>query len=257
MSISKLILVLILVSFLPISGFSQQKDTTQKVIIFSGTLGITNNGFSIIPTFSLNSPASIIQLSWRKNKFSIDPDMRLSPDARKGGMLFWFRYHAIEKKKFSLRVGVHPAFSFQLKKITENGVTSEITQLLRFFAWEFTPNYQISKHLGVGLYYLQGNGLQKYGPQRSHFVNFNTRISNIKLSKDFRFSLIPAIYYLRLDKYEGVYYTAVGILSNTKWPISLQSAFNKTIKSNLPGNKDFIWNVSLNYRFRKELVAKK
>jgi hypothetical protein len=257
MTNSKQIFVWLLVSLLPIFGFSQTKDSTQKVIIFSGTLGFTNNGFSIIPTFSLNSPASIIQLSWRKNKFSFDPDFRLTPDARKGGMLFWFRYHAIQKKKFSLRVGAHPAFSFQLKDATINGVTSEITQLFRFLAWEFTPNYQINKHLGVGLYYLQGNGLQKYGPQHSHFINFNTRISNIKVGGDFRFSMIPAIYYLRLDKYEGVYYTAVGILSNKKWPFSLQSAFNKTIKSDLPGNKDFLWNVSLNYHFKKELVAKR
>jgi hypothetical protein len=257
MTNSKQIFVLLLVSLLPIFGFSQTKDSTQKVTIFSGNLGITNNGFSIIPTFSLNSPASIILLSWRKNKFSIDPDMRLAPDARKGGMLLWFRYYPIERKKFSLRVGGHPAFNLQIREITENGVTSNITQMRRFLAWEFAPNYQITKKLSVGLYYLQGNGLQKYGPQHSHFINFNTRISNIKLSKDFRFAMIPAIYYLRLDQYEGVYYTAVGILSNTKWPINLQSAFNKTIKSNLPGNKDFIWNVSLNYRFRKELVAKK
>jgi hypothetical protein len=257
MTKSNLIYVWLLISLLPIYGIAQTKDSTQKITIFSGTLGITNNGFSIIPTFSLNSPASIILLSWRKNKFSIDPDIRLAPDARKGGMLLWFRYYPIERKKFSLRVGGHPAFNLQIRKITENGVTSDITQLRRFLAWEFAPNYQITKKLGVGLYYLQGYGLQTDGPQRSHFVNFSTRISNIKLSENIRFALIPALYYLRLDKYEGIYYTGVGVLSNSKWPFSLQSAFNKTITSNLPGNKDFIWNVSLNYHFNKKFVAKK
>lgn len=33
---------------------------------YTGNLGITNNGFSIIPTFSFNSPAVTTQMSWKK-----------------------------------------------------------------------------------------------------------------------------------------------------------------------------------------------
>jgi hypothetical protein len=253
----RLILLWGIFVFLTSYGFSQQNDSTQKVTIFSGTLGVTNNGFSIIPTFSLNSPASIVQLSWRKNRFSIDPDIRLTPDARRGGVLLWFRYYPIERKIFKLRVGVHPAFNLQTREIIVNGISSEITQMRRFFAWELAPSFKINKHFSAGVFYLQGNGLQKDGPQTSHFINLNTRISNIKLGKKYRFALIPAVYYLKLDQYEGFYYTAVGVLNNTKWPFSLQSAFNKTIKSNLPGNKDFLWNVSINYHFSRALMVKK
>jgi hypothetical protein len=60
---------------------TQTPDSTNSVTNFSGSVGITNNGFSIIPTFSLNSPALITQLSWRKKRFSFDPDVRLVPDA--------------------------------------------------------------------------------------------------------------------------------------------------------------------------------
>ena len=43
---------------------------------YTGNLGITNNGFSIIPTFSFNSPAVTTQMSWEKNNWSVEPDIR-------------------------------------------------------------------------------------------------------------------------------------------------------------------------------------
>lgn len=235
----------------------QQKDTTEKTAAFSGSLGITNNGFSIIPTFSLNSPATLIMLSWRKKKFSIDPDIRLALNAKKGSMVFWFRYHAIEKMKFKLRAGVHPAFNLQLREIAAIGTTSEITQMRRFLAWELVPGYQLKKNWGVGIYYLQANGLQKDGPRTSHFVNLNTSITNLQVGRNFRFAFIPAVYYLYLDGNHGNYFTATGILSHTKLPFTVQSAINKTFSSNIPGNKDFLWNISIHYNFKKNYIVKK
>lgn len=250
------IFLLIFITFFHFYGFSQQIDTTQKATTFSGSLGVTNNGFSIVPSFSLNAPAVVVLLSWKKNKFSIDPDVRLTFDGKKGGILLWFRYHAIEGEKFRLRAGVHPALNFQLREIVENGVSTEITQMRRFLAYEINPSYQITKHWGVGLYYLEGHGMQKNGPQTTHFVNLNTNISNIKLSKHIKLTLLPAVYYLYLDGFTGNYFTATGILAHTKLPFTLQSSINKTFTANLPGNKDFIWNVQINYNFRKNLVVK-
>jgi hypothetical protein len=240
--------------------YAQQKhlnDSTKHITTYSGSLGLTNNGFSIIPTFSLNSPAVIALLSWQKDKFSIDPEIRLSNDLKKGSILLWFRYYAIKKNKFTLRVGAHPALNFQLREITTNGTTSTISQMRRFLAWELSPTYHIKKNWSAGIYYLQGNGLQKDGPRTTHFVTLNTNISNINVGGNFRFMLSSAVYYLYLDGYDGRYITATGTLSNTKWPFSLQSSINKTFTANLPGNKDFLWNVSLNYVFRKHLMQLK
>jgi hypothetical protein len=250
-------LIFVITFLFSFSVFSQQIDSIQKVTTFSGSLGITNNGFSIVPSFSLNKPAIVALLSWKKNKFSIDPDVRLTFDAKKGGILLWFRYHAIEGDKFRLRVGAHPALNFQLREITDNsGAPLEITQMRRFLAWEFNPSYQITKNWGIGLYYLQGNGMQKDGPQTTHFVNLNTSISKIKLGTNIRLTLLPAIYYLYLDDFTGTYFTGTAILAHTKLPFTVQSSINKTFDSNLPGNKDYIWNVQINYNFRKNMVAK-
>ncbi|MBA4851430.1 hypothetical protein [Emticicia sp. BO119] len=231
--------------------YAQQPDTTQSVANFSGSVGLTNNGFSIIPTFSLNSPAVIMNLSWRKKRFSFDPDIRLVPDASKGGMLFWLRYRIIEQQKFSVRLGVHPAFNLLRTEINDNGSTTKITELLRFGAGEVAPSYQISPNWSVGAIYLYGKALQKRGPQNTHVLFFNTSVSNIKLGGQMRFQLIPMVYLLYTDAYKGSYFTATGILSRKNFPFTLQSTINQTFKSDIPGNKNFIWNVQLSYNFSK------
>jgi hypothetical protein len=233
-------------------GYGQTAiDSTKPTMTFSGNIGITNNGFSIVPTFSLNRPAAIMNFSWRKNRFSIDPDIRLVSNMTKGGMLFWFRYRLVEKQKFKLRVGIHPAFSLVRKEITNNGSTTEITEMLRFIAEEMSATYQITPHWNAGLYYLQGNGLQKHGPQTTHVIFLNNNFTNIKLWGDFRFHFFHSFYYLNVDGKLGKYFTATGNISKMGLPFSLQGTINQTFTSNISGNKNFMWNVLLNYSFSK------
>lgn len=238
---------------------AQTIDSTKKTTTFAGSLGVTNNGFSIIPAFSLNAPAAIVLLGWRKGKFSIEPELRVTPDVKKGGILLWFRYHAIQKGNFTFRTGFHPAMNLQTRDVIPVGLkdTLNLTQMRRFLAWELAPSYKITKHWGIGLHYLQGNGLQKDGPQTSHFIHISSPITNISLGKDVKFSIIPGAFYLNLDGYEGTYLTGVTSLSHKKLPLTFTSGINKTIKSNLPNNKDFLWNVGLNYVFRKKMARLK
>jgi hypothetical protein len=253
MYISKLLKTFFLLIFIIQMGYCQQVDTTRAVSTFSGSVGITNNGFSIIPTFSLNSPAVIMNYYVRKKKFSFDPDIRLVPNASKGGMLFWLRYYAIEKKRFSLRLGVHPAFTFIRRTIIDNGKNTEITEMLRFAAGEIVPNYRITPNWSIGAVFLHGSGLQKHGPQNTNVLFLNTSIANIKMGGGFRFQLIPMFYFLNTDGYKGNYFSAAGIVSHKKLPFSLQATINQTLSANVPGNQDFMWNVMLAYNFSKTL----
>jgi hypothetical protein len=233
----------------------QLKDSTHKKIsTFSGSLGVSSNGFSIVPTFSLNSPATMTLLSWRKNKFSFDPDIRLTPNAKKGSMIFWLRYHAVTTPKYRLRFGAHPAMNFQQREITVNGNTSTISQMRRFFAWEVSNDYKLSKHFSAGIYYLQGNGLQKDGARTTHFIALNTTIANIKITNSVRLAVNPTFYYLYLDAKDGKYFSGTVTLSHTKLPFSVQHAFNKIFTSNIPGNKDYMWNISVHYHFKKTYI---
>ncbi|RYU93610.1 hypothetical protein [Emticicia agri] len=251
MKFFKIITTLLFFIFSTQNGHSQQVDSTKTVANFSGTIGLTNNGFSIIPTFSLNNPAAIVLLSWQKKRWSFDPDIRLVPDASKGSMLFWLRYRIIEQQKFSLRVGVHPAFNFVRRKVADNGKTVEITELLRFVAGEVAPNYQISPNWSVGAVYFYGKALQKHGPQRTHVLFLNTSVSNIKISNHFRFQLVPMVYFLYPDSFKGTYLSVTGILSRKNFPFTLQSTINQTFNSDIPDNKHFMWNVMVAYNFSK------
>jgi hypothetical protein len=247
-----LLILSFLFTFLTRFTSAQTADSTSRITKFSGLVGITTNGFSIIPSFSLNRPAVITQLAWRKKRFSFEPDIRLVPDASKGGVLLWLRYRLIENKKFALRVGVHPAFNLIRRTYTEDGTTKEITEMLRFAAFEVVPSYQFNKYFGVSATYLQGHALQKWGPQLTKVLFLNTSITNIGLGKQLIFNLFPSVFFLQTDGYRGDYLTVTGVLAHKKLPFSLQSTINQTFTANLPGNQDFMWNVGVNYNFSKQ-----
>ena len=233
---------------------SVKKDSVVVKSNFSGLVGLTSNGLSIIPTFALNAPAYNFLLSVSKNKFSFDPDIRLTLDGRKGGMVFWFRYKVVEGKKFNLGVGAHPAFNFQTRKIIDpsNGRLSEITQARRFIAAEINQGYQVSKNFRVGVYYLKGFGLQSDAIKSSHFLTFNTTFSNIKLGGGTSLQFTPQVYYLKLDKEDGIFYTHTMSLSKKDVPFLLQSTINKNIKTNITGGDRFQWNITLFYVFNRK-----
>lgn len=236
---------------LSLLAFSQNTDSTKTPTHFSGTIGITNNGFSIIPSFSLNNPAAVMTFSIRKNKLSFEPDIRLVPDASKGSMLFWLRYRLVDNQKFKLRLGAHPAFTLIRRSVADNGKTTEITEMLRFLAFEAVPSYQITENLGVSTMYLQGHGLQNHGPQLTRVLFLNTHVSNIKLSQNLRFHLHPSLFFLYTDGYRGDYLTVTGVLAHKKLPFTLQSTINHTFTSNVPDNRAFMWNVLVAYNFSK------
>lgn len=227
-------------------------DSIPQETEFSGNIGITNNGISIIPAFSFNSPAANFTFSVRKNRFSFDPDIRLASTLTKGGMMLWFRYRIIQNKPFTLQTGIHPAMNFIPRQMTENGVSSEVLQMRRFIAQELVPNYKFSNHFSITLYYLHGNGFQVDGPKNTHYISFIPSINGINLSPTLAFSLLPSIYYLHLDGTTGTYFSANAILEKNGLPFILQSTINKTIKSNLSGNIDFMWNITLSYLFSKK-----
>ena len=228
-------------------------DTTRQPMYFSGSLGVTNNGFSIIPSFSFNDPAVIALLSWKKKKFSFDPEFRITHTGEKGSILLWFRYYFILSIRFSCRVGGLPAVNWCPTIVNQNGVDEELLRLRRFLAWELAPSYRISKHWTASIYYLQGNGLQKNGPRTSHFLNLNTTISRIALSNQMWLTVAPAIYYLYLDGNDGVFFTASASLGSNKSPFLLQSTINQKLRSAIPDTRVFMWNIGVAYSFRREL----
>ena len=241
--------------FLFFSTIILAQDTSSKQLTISGNLGVTNNGISIVPTFSLGQPAYNVSYSISKGgKWSIAPDLRLTFDGTKGGGMLWFRYKLKSEGRFKVNIGVHPAFNFSIRKITEKGKTWDITQSRRFLGAEFAPSFTVNKHFSLGMYYLRGKGLQDDGPNNMHYITFNTGITGIPLSNGLKLGLTPQVYYLKVDKEDGFYFTANLLLTKDKSPFAFMSTMNKEIRTNIAGSKNFDWNLTLLYMFNRKYM---
>jgi hypothetical protein len=81
-----LLIVLLNLSFL---AFSQMRDSTKVANYFSGGVTVTNNGISLIPTFSLGKPAALFDLTAGRGKLSFEPQFRFSLEGKPWTFFFW------------------------------------------------------------------------------------------------------------------------------------------------------------------------
>lgn len=245
----KLPSILFLCAFLAVcaKGIAQQEDR-KFLDDFRGTASVTHNGISLVPSFSLGDPALLFDLKFTKGRFSFEPDMRFALEGKPWSMLFWFRYKAVQKERFSLRVGAHPALNFRTITIERSGMEEDILESRRFLAGEIAPNYAITKNISVGAYYLYSFGLDD-SAKNNHFLVANSSFNNIGLTKNIHLSLSPQLYYLRQDERSGIYTVGFLTLAHKKSRFSISGVFNKAIDTEIAPEKDFIWSVLLNYSF--------
>jgi hypothetical protein len=146
-----------------------------------------------------------------------------------------------------LNAGAHPAMNFIVTADSAKKSSKSVILTQQFLAGELVPCYTLSKKISVGMYYLYGHGLQQNGPRNVHFVTVNSNFSNIKIARQLLLQWKPQFYYLNIDKKDGLYFTSTATILKRNFPLSLQSTINKTIKSNIPRDKNFVWNITLFY----------
>jgi hypothetical protein len=236
--------------------FSQEAGNSKSIDHVGGAVTVTNNGISLIPSFTLGRPAAMFDLNVGNKRLTFEPQFRFALDGKPWSFLFWWRYKLLNNEKFKMSVGAHPSFVFRPTTITLNGITSETFYIQRYFATEIAPNYYITKDISVGVYYLHASGLDETATNNTHFVTINSNFSNIKLSEQFYLKFNPQVFYLKIDAEDGFYATATITLAKQNFPLSIQSILNKTITSDIAAKSDFVWNVSMIYSFRNEFVKK-
>ncbi|MDP4839641.1 MAG: hypothetical protein NWQ52_06315 [Algoriphagus sp.] len=243
------ICVLIFASFcFPHSLLAQETVSAKPTGQFGGVITATNNGVSIIPSFTLGRPALLFDLSLSGERFSFDPMLRFGMDGKPWSFVFWGRYKAIKDKRFTLSLGAHPAFIFAERIVKVNGKEETMLVSQRFLAMEVAPTYKISKRLSMGLYYLRGHGFNPIPPDNSNFIALNTVISGVPVGGGFTMRINPQLFYLKVDDDSGTYATSNFTVSKPGFPIGFQGLVNQKIKSSIPGD-DLIWNVGLLYIF--------
>ena len=246
----------IIFSLFVFRNIAQNIDSTQKAPSYFGTaISVTNNGISLLPSFTLGKPALIVELVLGKGRLSFEPQLRFALEGKPWSFVFWGRYKLIKSQKFFMNVGTHPAVAFRTIKITNNGITQEMQVAQRYLAAEFMPTFVTGKHSNIGLYYLTSHGFEQDAIQYTHFVSLRSSFNQLSLYKDWHLSVAPQLYYLKMDATDAVAFSSSFTLAKDHYPLSLSSVINKTIQTTIPGMKDFIWNVSLVYSFHKQYTA--
>lgn len=77
-----------LLIFLGASSVQSQEDIKHFLDDFRGTASITQNGISLIPSFSLGDPALIFDIKMTKGRSSFEPDMRFALEGKPWAFVF-------------------------------------------------------------------------------------------------------------------------------------------------------------------------
>lgn len=236
--------------FLSFSTLAQESKHT-----FGGTITATNNGISIIPSFSLEKPAIYFDLSLSGERFSFDPLLQFGMNGKPWSFVFWGRYKMIKQERFTLTIGGHPAFLFLEEDLIVGNLPDRQMIANRYLAGEINSNYKINKKLSIGLYYLSGVGIQTIAAKKTDFLALNTIISDIRLYRDFQLKINPQIFFLEVDGDSGFFVNSSFTINKTDFPILLQGFFNQKLISTIQG-KNLLWNVSLLYTFSNNISKK-
>jgi hypothetical protein len=253
--LTKFIILLFFFYSISHESFSQINDSTEVPLNFGAAVTLTTKGISTIPNLTLGKPAVIFDLSAGR-RLSFEPQLRFALEGKPWSFLFWWRYKLLQTGKIRLNIGAHPALSFKSKTSVIDGVATENMMVYRYLAGELSPVYLLSKNVSIGAYYLYSRGIEKVLTRNTNLIALKSNFSNISISDQFSIGFYPQVYYLKMDKHDGYYFNSSLTLGRNNFPVSLTGMINKRLKSNIPADNDFIWNVSLRYAFNKEYVRK-
>lgn len=248
--------ITVFLSAYSLSSLAQAGDSAKAFQHFSGTASVTNNGISLVPSFSLGKPAALFLLSFGGERFSIDPDIRFGLDGKPWTFLFWARYKWLTEGRFRFTTGAHLGLNFRKGIFEIDGVPTENLVVRRYLAGELVPIYSISKNIHVGAYYLYSRRLDNGTVKNTHFVTLNASFSHVPITRHFYFRVTPQIFYLNQDGLEGYYATGLITLAKQDFPFSISYLINKKLRSSIPG-KNLIESVSLTYSFNQRYIPRR
>ena len=250
-SLKTVLFVLFLNTF--VSTFAQTEVTPKNDYHFSGSISTTNNGISFIPTFSLGKPAAIFNMSIGTKKLSFEPEFRASLEGKPWSLILWWRYKLLNDDKFKFTVGGHPALSFKSVVADVAGIQTNTIQAQRYLAGELATNYNLSKNISIGSYYLYSRGMESNSIKNTNFLTLNSSFSNIKLSNELALRFSPQVYYLKMDSKDGIFFSSSLTLTKKNAPVSISALVNKVIQTDI-NTKDFVWNATITYSFNNKFT---
>ena len=258
-SCRRFLLTLVALTISPLL-MAQEGDTTRQEVYIKGEFSVTNNGISLIPSFSLGKPATVVDLKAGGKRYEFNPQLRFDLEGFKPWSFgFISRYKFILKNRWFMSVGTHfPGLVFNTQSVVKNGVTMNETTVMRFLPFEYYAGFAVNEKVQFGLFAMYGLGLNKNDPnqpKKNTFISAQARIDQVRLYKKLFLLFNPQVYYLRMDNSDGFFASTSLTLARQNTPFSITTLFNKVITSEI-AVKGFDWNVSLVYSFKNELYKK-
>lgn len=221
---------------------AQQPDSASHRAQVAGAVTVTNKGISLIPALTLGKPAAIFDVAITGGALSFEPQFKFGLDGKPWAFIFWGRYRPLREGKFRLTIGAHPALTF--KTLSSTIVTR------RYFAADVYPSFLLTPNLSVGPYYFYSRGLDPASFQHTHLVGARAFLTTLPISGQFFIQFAPHLYYLWIDRQDGVYVNSVLTLAHRRLPFSVSTLYNSPIRSSIAGGQGVLWNVSLIYAMR-------
>ena len=253
------IYIRLIIPFLLLSNtlFAQNEDSTfSKLNTFSGAVTIQSKGISTIPNLTLGKPAVVFDMKVGR-KLTFEPQFRFALEGKPWAIVFWWRYNTSISDKFRLTLSTNHSLSYKtITTITDtlSGISQEIIRTTRYLAGVVAPNYQFNKYIGVGMYLFYTHGIEKFITQNTYMVSLRPTISNIPITKNIVGRVSPDLYYLKMDNNDGMFFTTRFLVSKNNYPLSISGLINKRLKSSIPSEYDFLWNVGLTYTFNNKYM---
>ena len=248
----KLVLVLMIVCFSQIVLNAQENNSNPGIV--NGSIGVTNNGISLVPTFTINKPAGLLNLSYSKNRLSFENNLTFADDGKPWYSLYWMRYSLVKNEKFNMTAGTHLGLNF---KRVQSGLPYDnktTIELERYSVVDLNTNYNIKKNFSVGVYYMLSHGLDAGTNGAIHFLTLNSNISQIPIGSSCTMSFSPQFYYLAIDKNNGSYFSSSLTLNKNGSPFSLAYLMNKSLNTEIANSDKYISNFSLIYTFKSKTL---
>lgn len=248
------LLLMFLCCFNQIASAQKNDSTSARINSFGGAVTIQSKGISTIPNLTLGKPAAVFDMRVGR-KLTFEPQFRFALDGKPWAMIFWWKYTSQISNKLRLNYTTNYSLSYKaMSYYTSTGTSQEIIRTTRYFAAGLEPNFQVNKYLGIGVYLFYTYGVEEFITKNTYMVSFRPGISNIPFAKNTTARITPEVYYLKMDDKEEVYLNARFSINKKNFPLSVSGLINKPLKSDIPSDYDFLWNVGLSYTFGKKYI---
>jgi len=248
------LMLLLPVCFNQIVTAQKNDSISVRLNSFGGAVTIQSKGISTIPNLTLGKPAAVFDMKVGR-KLTFEPQFRFALDGKPWAMVFWWRYYGFVGNKFKLTLHTNYSLSYKsLTYFTSSGTSQEIIRTTRYLVGAIEPDYQVSKHIDIGMYLFYNYGIENFITRNTWMLSFRPGFSNMPVTKNITARINPEIYYLKMDNNDGVYLNARFSINKKNIPLSVSGLINKPLKSDIPSEYDFLWNVGLSYTFGKKYI---